>query len=79
MKTIDDITRRLQGRYLAAINDVTGVSGQAPAVVVSWGDGVSRDEFYYYDNSLEHEAALTGARRTVGLYGEMYDVVDNTL
>ena len=79
MKTVEEITRRLLGRHLATIDDVTGVPGQAPAIVINWGDRESRDEFYYYDNSHEREAALSEARTTAGLYQKMYDVDDNTL
>lgn len=77
---LDAVTRRLQGRHLATIDNVVGVPGKAPAIVITWSDEVVATE-YVYDNLSEYLSACEAARSLAQKYfvTHVYDIVDNTL
>lgn len=80
MIAIEEITRRLKGRHLATIDNVVGIPGRAPAIVITWSDGVGdgTNEFYY-DNGRDYFEVLTDARNLAANYPKTHDVRDNTL
>ena len=75
---IDHITRRLLGRHLVTIDNVTGIPGQAPAIVVTFHDDGAVSE-YSYDDGRDIEDAKHDARHSPWLNPAVYDIIDNTL
>ena len=78
MEAVDNVTRRLLGRYLATIDNVVGIAGRSPAVVITWSDTTANTELLY-DSGSEYGYALSDAREIVKANAFRYDIVDNTL
>ena len=77
MKTVEEITRRLLGRNLITINNVTGIPGQSPTIIMIWSGGMHNS--IYYDSHSEYSQAVAEARAVAWSWRKTHDVCDNTL
>lgn len=77
MKTVDDITRRLQGLETVTIIDEPRTQGKIPCIVVTWSNGESIRYPYNFTSLRERPIVLADARR-VAAFGKTH-VIDKTL